>query len=524
MDILKDLKGCASKCICFAILLITCFEGVFSLYGQSSPVQIPKIKYLCANTDNISIAWEPSTTPGVKYYTLYYKYVGLNPHPDWKEIQGLQVPATANPYYTFSPLVMSEVDVAAEPVAFAVQAHTDTTESLVDDRFWGMKWDSTMFLQGSYSTCLASIKLSWNPYDFNMWGHNTREYRVYTSENGAPPVLNTTVPANQDTCVLTNLIANNNYDIFIAAIPSSGKTSDSATSTALKINTSMAMLPQYIYADYATCKDNNVEVLFSIDPYSELDLYKVLRSGSVDGPYDTIADIHEVTAQINFTDNVDCTSGPYYYKLEAINHCKVAIRESRNIASSILLVNDSNALTPSLTWNNYEQWINGVSGYSVERKFGDGEFESIANISSLSFNDDLRPFQGTGTVASVCYRISATENDNISGVNALSQSNTICIELPVNIRFEFDAFSPGNSMGNNSFGPSIDYIPDHFEFKVLSRGGMVMFETFNALNPRWDGRYKGSLVPAGAYMYVLQYQMNGGRKHTLRGGVVVVYP
>jgi hypothetical protein len=524
MNTLKNLKDLRNKTV-IATLILFIFIFLFGdrVFGQDI-VQVPRIKKLCVNTGDVYIEWEKSLTPGVNYYTIYYKYIGLNPNPDWKELQGIQISASDPPFYSFSPALISEVDPTSEPVAFAIQAHTDTLESLVDDRFWAHKWDSTMYLEGSYSTCLASIELSWNSYDFNLWPHTTKEYRVYTSANGAAAVLNTTVPANQTSVTLTNLIANNDYDIFVAAIPSNGLTSDSATSTTLRINTNMPALPEYIHADYATYLDNKVDIQFTVDPNGQLEKYKLLRSKTLNGTYDTIAEIETSEQVVQYTDNVNYIEGPYFYKLVAINHCDIAIRESQNIASSIILSNSGQGVRPELNWSSYENWINGVSEYVLERQTGDNDFEVITQTDLTNYTDDeLAGQQGSGMGAVICYRITAYENDNIYGQNASSVSNTICVELPVNIRFEYDAFTPGNSLGNNSFGPLIDYVPDEYEFNVLDRSGRKVFESKDARNSNWDGRHNGQLVPQGAYMYVLQYRVNGGKKHTIRGGVVVVY-
>lgn len=518
---LKDLQNKRVISTVFVFLYIL-FIGN-GVYGQDTTVQIPKIKFISVNTGDIYIEWEKSPTPGVKYYTIYYKYIGLNPNPDWKELQGIQIPVSDPPFYSFSPSLISEVDATSEPVSFAVQAHTDTLESLVDDRFWTQKWDSTMYLEGSYSKCLASIELSWNSYDFNMWPHTTKEYRIYTSENGASPVLNSIVPANQTSIILTNLIANNDYDIYVAAIPSNGLTADSATSTTLSINTNMPALPEYIHADYASCNENNIDLQFSVDPNGQLEKYKLLRSTTIDGIYDTIAVIETTESLVQYTDKIEYTEGPYFYKLMAINHCEVAIRESQNIASSIVLTNGGEGVRPELKWNSYENWINGVSEYVLERQTGNSDFEIINQTDLTNYVDeDLAAQQGNGMGAFVCYRIKAYESNNIYGQNASSVSNTLCIELPVNINFEYDAFTPGNSLGNNSFGPSIDYLPDDYKFKILDRTGSVVFETNDAMNTRWNGRYNGKIVSQGAYMYVVQYRVRGGKKHTLRGAVVVV--
>jgi hypothetical protein len=102
---------------------------------------------------------------------------------------------------------------------------------------------------------------------------------------------------------------------------------------------------------------------------------------------------------------------------------------------------------PELSWNSYQNWLGGVSHYSIERRFSNEVFTEITSLSDTIYTDsELETLVENNYPAKVCYRITGIES---GGINT-STSNTICYELPVNIRFEYDAFTPGSGAGNEN--------------------------------------------------------------------------
>jgi len=81
----------------------------------------------------------------------------------------------------------------------------------------------------------------------------------------------------------------------------------------------------------------------------------------------------------------------------------------------------------------------------------------------------------------------------------------------------------------NAFTPNSDGINDtwnipalgaygSFEVFVYSRWGELVFYTKNTINP-WDGKFKGSPLPMGAYNYLI---LTNGKKNSLRGAVILI--
>lgn len=79
-----------------------------------------------------------------------------------------------------------------------------------------------------------------------------------------------------------------------------------------------------------------------------------------------------------------------------------------------------------------------------------------------------------------------------------SISNEIELYLPLRIYFP-SAFSPNGDGLNDTFGAVGEGI-EKYKLTVYNRWGEILFSTYD-VNIRWDGLYKGSLIPFGTYNY-----------------------
>lgn len=84
-----------------------------------------------------------------------------------------------------------------------------------------------------------------------------------------------------------------------------------------------------------------------------------------------------------------------------------------------------------------------------------------------------------------------------------------------------NAFSPGNADGvNDEWKVSYSSIVD-FECHIFNRHGQKM-ASFSDPAQGWDGKYKGKLVPAGVYYYVITARGADGKKYNLSGDINIV--
>ncbi|MBS1510537.1 MAG: gliding motility-associated C-terminal domain-containing protein [Bacteroidetes bacterium] len=85
-----------------------------------------------------------------------------------------------------------------------------------------------------------------------------------------------------------------------------------------------------------------------------------------------------------------------------------------------------------------------------------------------------------------------------------------------------NAFTPNNDGVNDYFRVLGSAIMQHYTLKIYNRYGNVMFSSTNP-SDKWDGRYKGKLMPAGAYSWSIVYINGKGYTKWLNGSVLIVH-
>lgn len=81
--------------------------------------------------------------------------------------------------------------------------------------------------------------------------------------------------------------------------------------------------------------------------------------------------------------------------------------------------------------------------------------------------------------------------------------------------FTPNAFTPNNDGLNDYFGP-LGKVPEGFRMQIFNRYGETIFIS-NAMNLRWNGRYKGELQPMGTYVYSIVYKDINQKQHLQKG-------
>ena len=121
-----------------------------------------------------------------------------------------------------------------------------------------------------------------------------------------------------------------------------------------------------------------------------------------------------------------------------------------------------------------------------------------------------------------CYYIKATEGNTTpyGAVPEGSYSNISCVsQIP--IIFVPSVFTPNGDEHNEIFHPITYYVSEiGYSFKIFNRSGSMIFA---ADDPKkgWDGRFNGTLVQNGNYIYHLQY-INGIGNLTEKSAVITI--
>lgn len=86
-----------------------------------------------------------------------------------------------------------------------------------------------------------------------------------------------------------------------------------------------------------------------------------------------------------------------------------------------------------------------------------------------------------------------------------------------------NAFTPNQDGRNEWFPYSEEVIQPAFLVRVYSRWGEKIFDSEEQGTTKWDGQYKGELVPTGVYVYFVSYRGCDGNARTDKGTLHVIY-
>lgn len=86
-----------------------------------------------------------------------------------------------------------------------------------------------------------------------------------------------------------------------------------------------------------------------------------------------------------------------------------------------------------------------------------------------------------------------------------------------------NAFSPDRDeyFTNEDYGPVITFPYAKYEFFIFNRWGEPIFESSD-INIRWDGTYKGEVVPMGTYAWLIVITKHSTKKYKYNGIVNVI--
>jgi hypothetical protein len=471
-----------------ATALAVLFTLSVSLYCQDSEKPAPPSVYYVTvepATGNVKIVWIRSTSQNVHIYIILKAELTGGPSYPPAYIEIGRVPSGD------SVFIYEDSESNLHSDGYTVES-ADTISGLSD--FYQLT-DSTVFMDASFDSCSSAINLAWN--DYNRWRGKIKEYVIYQKTNeGIPSAINT-LPEGTNSLVIENVQANYDYGFYVEVFHNDGIRS--STSNMAPVNTKMTRPPAYINADHASVsQDNAIELSFTVDPLSELAGYRLYRSDSVQGPFNIIDSFYQTEKKFIYTDNVDYTSGVYYYRIEAVNNCSQAATYS-NTANNILLTGNSNILANTLTWNGIADCNGNIDNYALIRITGKTSpvTDTVYKGNMLFYNDNLDSLMSGQEPSSnyFCYRVEATEINNPYIENNIFTSNTVCLTASSDINLP-NAFIPNDNI-NNTFGPIFNFSPEEYRLTIYNSWGLKVWEG----SEPWNGEISGSPAPGGYYLY-----------------------
>ena len=357
-----------------------------------------------------------------------------------------------------------------------------------------------------------SIVLNWTPYV----GFPVNQYEIYLADDYNPGNHTLLGIVQGDVLTFTDFstFCRDSISYRVRAISLFGAAQNSYSD--LSVDAPIHLLP-VLDTDIITATVANDSVVdISWTEYMGYLPDRYLLQKSLNGQnWDSVGTFPFGTLTYTDTD-VAVGERSYYYRVFNIDEC--GDRSAKGYIGRTIHLNaflTSNGKIPSLTWNHYEEWGNGVLNYQIEvLNEQTGLFEIVENVSAtqIDFQDDITRLNQ----ATYCYRIVATE---VGGNGARSVSNTACVIFAPKI-FAPNAFSPNDDGHNDEFKVFVPNITNG-EMKIYNRWGQQIYIS-NDLSKGWDGTYKGSGVPEGVYVFVITGTGVDGSSINSKGTVTLI--
>ncbi|HEY1872273.1 MAG TPA: gliding motility-associated C-terminal domain-containing protein [Chitinophagaceae bacterium] len=114
------------------------------------------------------------------------------------------------------------------------------------------------------------------------------------------------------------------------------------------------------------------------------------------------------------------------------------------------------------------------------------------------------------------YWLKVTDGNGCTGMDSTTVIDNIC---PVYL-YVPNAFTPNNDGLNDIFKPKFAGPLSGFQFFVYNRWGQMLFSSYDP-SSGWDGTMQGIKQPAGVYVWICSYILNG-HPHSEKGTVVLI--
>ncbi len=270
-------------------------------------------------------------------------------------------------------------------------------------------------------------------------------------------------------------------------------------------------IPTKIENITAVVNNGSVDLTWQQDPAFQSVEYSVFRKSGT-GSFNLLSK----TAPTQITDMGYSTGADVCYRISYIDVCDNISDTGIDICPIRLTgsIADDNSIT--LNWSAYAGWVNGVSGYTVEKYDGNGVLLQQFPLPSTSTTLD----DNVADPANQLY-VYVVKADAIDPGLGQSVSNEITVIKEPKLHYP-TAFTPDKQgdIKNEIFRVFGQYV-SKFEMNIFNRWGELLFTT-NNLDLGWDGNYKGKEQPEGTYAFVANITDLTGRTFKRSGSVVLL--
>lgn len=461
-------------------------------------------------SDGVLIEWEASEDTTVDLYQMYSMDNG-----------------TGTPIFTFSSETLHYLHTSSdlENLAYSVTAIDTLDGSGNRESLLGDNEHRAVQVELEFEPCEPANIINWSGYV--GWEGMTSGYRIYGAREGEEMQVLKFVHPDTRSYKHHGVEYGASYSYYVETIHTSGI---SSLSPIEEIETTFPEAPSVLRIDEVSVIDNSsIQLRFTADVEGPVNNFSIRRRSDRNSPYTEIHTFWDAgTTEMTYTDVVPTLTDSYQYKVNSVykpEGCANAITVSEsNTASSILLQSSIETRTVHLSWNPYETYVTGLSGYSIQKRNGSGEFIEVATTGpeSTSWQETIESMINGYQPGELQYRVIALGNQVEGSDPGISHSNIVKVAVETSMQVP-NAFTPGKS-SNYLFKPVLDFAPEKYIMIIYDRGGRKLFETANP-DEGWDGTYGGGgYAMEGVYVYFIQYTDYTGLSIKLSGNVSVIYP
>lgn len=467
----------------------------------------PPMDTVSVNAANgVSITWYPASKNDVIGYLVYERINGV-----WKVIDTIYGINNTSYYYP-----NGNPDSASLQFCIAALDSCGNVGTLNN-------WQNTLFLMQAPDSCLQENYLTWNKYVSLIPG--VKEYNLYVSVNGGPFFIMATTDANTVSFLQTGMNTVANYRYYIQVVDSNNP-GITASSNIISYSVTVPPVPKFSYLQTATVVGGvSNAVNCYVDSTAECTDYTLQRADAAGAPYNTVATAGTNTQYVHFADpTADPNKQSYFYRVITQNQCGYNVDTSQ-LGQTIFLSAYGDATgVNTLTWNDYENWQNGVSKYYIFRNEDGGPFSMVAAASYTKAGTNIYKDDVSGVLSGqgiFSYYIVAYEVPSMYPFTDTSASNIAEAYQDPRVYIP-NAFNPSPKGVNKVFIPiGVFENVSNYDFSVFDRLGQLLFETHNTAEG-WDGRYGGHVCPEGVYVYHIVYTSSKGEYFDRKGTVTLL--
>ncbi|MGE5348445.1 MAG: gliding motility-associated C-terminal domain-containing protein [Actinomycetota bacterium] len=441
------------------------------------------------------IRWQPSSSPDVGSYVVYTFSGGT----------ATAIDTVRSPYITEYTHTASAARYRS--VAYVVAAVDSSLNISPLSNSLGTVW-----LAAEENICTAAVAVTWTRYE-NPY-HPATGYLLNIITDAGVSLPGVMLPQEDTSYTFTGYEPETGYCFHITAV--AGGT-PLASSNRGCVTTGSEVPPAWMRIDAIVVSLTGMRIYAWYDPATVMDMFRLYRYSSASFSWEVAATSAGMAGEVFFNLPGADTSSVNLFRAAAINSCGLATTFS-DPARNIVLEISRAGTRIDLRWNRPSSPGNEL--FSVWRDSGDGPREVAAALSDTIWTDDYEGFADDVTAATVVYYITATGNSSPPGA-PVHLSSAAIIEATENI-FMPNAFTPAIPGENALFIPQFTFTPSGYDFRIWSRNGVLLFSTTDPADG-WDGRYNGTPLPPGVYLWSLRVTTPSGRTEN-RNGTVTILP